>query len=415
MANPICDRLLFRPDTDIVEPLVASWSPPETALVKKRSAFLKPIILYLQDDPNRQPEEIRFYTPSSDSDDDPNDQSRLDTISLPCCVSFEDDFRGFLRDLVSPEAISNTIGHLAPFCKCAWMCKCPPEVFQTPATILNHRRKVIASSSTSSSRTTRVTTPPSAPPRPWDLSRECGCGDDTCTCSIELVQICLWLGWEHEFRKYLKRAIWTGYAGVDIRTPIQQLRNLWEIRTETAQMLRTDLEQYLKDHEDEYKGAIKNKQTRTQIKEYLATRESSPSAVGLAFDRYLPRSGSADAADTADTTSSQTVRPNHNRRVSVHTSGDTSLSSRGSGNAGQGQRQDQDQAKGAFDFGWSDSLWHRMEKSQMSSQDRYDTFVNGVFDHLTRTIDARQDALANSIWAWRQREMRNWRWVLGIQ
>ncbi|KAK0665360.1 hypothetical protein QBC41DRAFT_327897 [Cercophora samala] len=409
--SSICDKLLFRHDNGIVEPLVPpldSWSPEQIALVKARSAFFKPIILYQQDDPRRTPEEIRFYTLSTEINNDGEDQDHLENLSLPHCVSFEDDFRGFLRHLVSTGAISNVIGHLAPFCKCAWMCKSPPEVFQTPTTILNHSRKrrVIATSSTASSRAHMVTTPPSLLPRPWDLSRECGCNDDTCTCSIELVQICLWLGWEHEFRKYLKMAIWTGYAGVDVRTPIRQLRNLWEVKRKMAQMLRTDLANYLEDHAKEYEKAIK-KSTRGQIEQYLATKESSPSSVGLAFDKFLPIIGSPDKA--------QPLRPTHDRRVSVHTSGNTSSNSGGSGAAGHGQHQAQDQAKGAFGTGFSEVLWGTMQKSELSSQDRHDKFVNEVFDYLTRRANAREDELANSIWAWRQREMKSWKWVLGIE
>ncbi|KAK0737281.1 hypothetical protein B0T21DRAFT_410737 [Apiosordaria backusii] len=415
MTNLICNRFLFRHDNDIVEPLLesrATWTLPQLDLVKKRSAFFKPLILYLQDDPLRRPEEIGFYTPVNESDNDHFGQGHADTFSptsLPHCVDFENDFRGFLRDLVSTEAISNSLDHLAPFCKCAWMCKCPPEVFQIPTTILNRRRRVVVISPTSSPQVTNnVMTPPSSPARPWDLTRQCGCNDDACTCSLELAHVCLWLGWEQEFKKHLKAAIWSAsYAGVAIRTPIKQLRNLWEIRNEAAEMLRADLEQYLEDHEQEYEDAIK-KQPRGKIKSYLKTKESFPGSVGRAIEKLF-----LSSADTNDV-SPQAARPNHNRRVSVHTSGETSLSSAGSGVGQQNPGQVKHAAKDAYDFGIAGSVWNWIEKSKSSSQDKYNTFVKGVFDHLTEKIDARQEALANSIWEWREREMREWKWVLGI-
>ncbi|KAK4197064.1 hypothetical protein QBC40DRAFT_232881 [Triangularia verruculosa] len=401
----LCDRLVFRHDKDRAERLVeagTSWTEAQITLIKTRSAFFKLLILYLEDDHRRKSEEIRFRTPANESDN-----NTPSPTSLPDCVDFENDFRGFLKDLVSTAAISSYLDHLAPFCKCAWMCKCPPDKFHLPTAILNRRRDEVAKSPTNRQITNLSTGSPSTT-RPWNLNRICGCHDDTCMCSLELAQICLWFGWKDEFRRHLKAAVWAGsYAGAAIRTPIKDLRNLWDIRNKAAQMLRTDLEQYLEDHEQEYEDAIK-KQARVKIKSYLKLTEPFPGIVGHTIEQLF-----LSSADT-NHSSSPAARPNHNHRVSVHTSGETSLSSGGSGAGQQSPGAVKHAAKDAYDFGIAGSVWNWLEKSKSSNQDKYNTFVQGVLDHVTKKIEARQEALAVSIWEWREREMGDWRWALGI-
>ncbi|KAK4197065.1 hypothetical protein QBC40DRAFT_334418 [Triangularia verruculosa] len=93
MTSAICNRPFFQHDNQdgpVAESGVESstswspsWSPLDVDLVKKRSAFFKPIILYLQDDPNRPPEHISFYMPSKESKNNADHQSHPDSISLP--------------------------------------------------------------------------------------------------------------------------------------------------------------------------------------------------------------------------------------------------------------------------------------------------------------------------------------------
>ena len=225
--DPICARLHFRNPGNQTEQLVPEWTPEQVNVAKNRSALLKPLILYLRDDDQRGDEAIQFLPERDGAEgfDDWADQT--DPTRIPRCVDLEEDLKSFLRRgfLTSDEPVSSSRVLMSTFCKCAWICRAPPEVFlNCPSRIVNNpnRKTVLASAPVLG-----PAAPPASSQRLWQMPRDCGCHDDTCACSAELAEICLWLGWRREFERHLRAAIWSGSIGsVDLITPMRPLRNL---------------------------------------------------------------------------------------------------------------------------------------------------------------------------------------------
>ena len=225
--DPICARLFFKSPHSQIEPLVSEWTPEQVITAKNRSAILKPLILYLQDD-SRRVEVIQFLPERDGVDVSDNWTDDTDPTHIPRC-DFEQELKPFLRRdfLTSDEPMSGSKAHMSTFCKCAWICRVPPGVFSNlPSQITsinNLNQKIVLASAPIAG----FDNPPAVSLRPWQMSRDCGCHDDTCTCSVELAEICLWLGWKCEFEKHLRAAIWTGSIGsVDLKTPMKPLRTL---------------------------------------------------------------------------------------------------------------------------------------------------------------------------------------------
>ncbi|KAK4678697.1 hypothetical protein QC764_310020 [Podospora pseudoanserina] len=437
MAAPVCSRLLFRHDDNHTERLI-SWSPDEVTRVKKRSAFLKRRIVYLEVDSERKPEEISFQRQG----EPPHPTSLTPGVSLS-------DFQGFLSDLASTGNIPSTFEHLISFCKCAWVCECPPDPATLPLQIFSRergpdgRRDVIACKFD----------PISRDDRPWGLTRECEVyHGDSCVCSAELANIFLWFGWEHHFRKHLKLAIWTGdKKSVAILTPVALLQNLQDTRDCEIQSMRSDLRQYLDSNQSDYRHCVKDS-TKDAIERYLANMEDLPARVGRTLEKLFTGSGEVNGAASTSPT-----RPFNEHRVSLSPSVPTSLSSGGSGaessgpESASGSQPDRTSfynpelhgfyhphAAGVYYsqpasvnlpdpspptksparagslieiFGFAGKIYKNIEKKEGKS----DEFASKVLAHLAKGIEARQKKREDSIWAMRETKISAWKYELGIE
>lgn len=226
-TDPICKRILFKNADNQTEPLVPEWTSEQVNTAKRRSALLKPLILYLQDDKQRRAEEIELL-PAGDGAKATNTWIR-ETLStrISQYLGLEDDLKQFLRSdhLTSDKFAESNNKHMPTFCKCAWICKAPPEAFKpfSKVTSFSDPTKILASAPVKGADAPTITTNE----HPWKVLRECDCSVDTCTCSAELAEMCLWLGWETEFKKHLRVAIWTGsIESVKLITPVEPLRGL---------------------------------------------------------------------------------------------------------------------------------------------------------------------------------------------
>ncbi|KAK4185798.1 hypothetical protein QBC35DRAFT_502843 [Podospora australis] len=440
MSYVLCDRLVFQHGDHRINPAqYREWDAEDVKLVKKRSAFFKPLILLQQDDPDRLEETVRFYPRTIDghgtsiSDNDP--------LSLIRGASTDDTEHKFLSEefipflskvLISPEPLKNNKRFLWWVCKCAWICKCPPEAFTCPSDVLappwsllgegrgdvDGRWKVMARRS---GNNTQVAS--SYPTRPWNSPRECACSGDTCTCSLELATICLWLGWKADFKRHLRAAIWAVYVGsLDLATPVKKLWRLRDEREKARQLLRSDLDQYLEEHKKEWKKWVED-ETKSRLKDYLKKHdEVLPGSLGRGLESILE-----SREETAGTTSipppppspkSQRPTAKHDRRKSVattHTGGELSSSSGGSGGATAGPVVRNPGVWDSYNLGVTAGLWGYLDGSNMSRQEKHNTLIEDLFKYLTRNIERRQDELAEKIWSWREKELKQWKWVLGIR
>lgn len=127
-----------------------------------------------------------------------------------------------------------------------------------------------------------------------------------------------------------------------------------------------------------------------------------PASVVRALEAVL---GSVDI-----NTRSSSTRTAHTRTNSHSNSGDTHQSS----GSAPIPTMPTSGVKDAYDFGIVASIYSIVARSHLSRQDQHDAFASGIYDHLAKELNAQQDALAEKIWAWREKQIKHWRWVLGL-
>ena len=142
------------------------------------------------------------------------------------------------------------------------------------------------------------------------------------------------------------------------------------------------------------------------MEQYAKAEEALPASVMQALEVVL---GSVDSTNTK-TSSTHTMHTSTNSHAN---SGDTHRSS-SSGGLSPSPTMATNGVKAAYDFGMVAYIYSIVDKSHHSRKDQHDAFVSGIFDHLVKSLNKQQDELAGKIWAWRERQMKNWRWALGL-